>query len=198
MKRVLVFGGLMGLMLVCGCGKKASSGPNAAGWSGFDPEQGKFSVAMPGTPTEKPLKGLAGKAWTSTADGLTYSVGYEALQVPAGATGTDQVEAWMDNDVDVLLIREGGTLTGQTKPLMVGSLPGREVDIDVDGKTVRRIRMCVAGDRLYSGGRIRTGRQSRHVRGQRLPRFVQAGEVASLRLSSLTVSSPVGAGPPTS
>lgn len=151
MKRVLVVGGLMGLMLICGCWKKAASGPSAAGWSGFDPEQGKFSVAMPGTPTEKPLKGgAAGKMWTSSADGLDYTVSYEVIQIPAGAADTDQVERWMDDDVDVLVTTQGGTLTGQTKPLMVGGLTGREVDIDVDGKTLRRIRMCIAGDRLYS------------------------------------------------
>lgn len=149
MKRALLFGGLVGLMLLFGCGKKSDAGPSGAGWTGFDPEHGKFSLAMPGTPTEKPLNGSAGKSWTSTADGLTYTVRYAELQIPDASADTDKAEQWMDNEVEFLLTIEGGTLTGQTKPLMVGGQPGREVVIDVDGKTVRRIRMCVAGNRLY-------------------------------------------------
>jgi hypothetical protein len=150
MKRVLVLGGLMGLMLVCGCGKKSTAGPTAAGWSGFDPEQGKFSVAMPGTPTETPLKNSPGKVWTSSADGLTYSVQYAELAMPEGSAGTDKVEAYMDDEVSWLMTTQGGSFAGEKKPLMVGGQPGRETDIDINGKTLRRIRMCIAGNRLYS------------------------------------------------
>ena len=149
MKRVMVFGGLVGLVLLCGCGKKSDAGPSGAGWTGFDPEHGKFSLAMPGTPTENPSDGSAGKSWSSSADGLTYTISYAELQTPEASADTDKVEQWMDNEVDIMLTIERGTLTKQQKPLMVGGQPGREVDIDVDGKTVRRIRMCVAGNRLY-------------------------------------------------
>jgi hypothetical protein len=149
MKRVLVFGGLMTAMLLCGCGKPADSGPSGAGWSGFDPEHGTFSVAMPGTPAEKASGSSTEKSWTSTADGLTYTVGYAELKLPEGTSDTDRVEKLMDEEIDTMLTIKGGTLTGQKKPLMVGGQPGREVDIDIDGKTVRRIRMCVVGDRLY-------------------------------------------------
>jgi hypothetical protein len=151
MKRVLVCGSLLGLMLLGGCGKKATEGPSAAGWSGFDPEKGKFSVAMPGTPAESPLKsGSPGKMWTSQADGLTYSVGYEDVQLPPGAADTDQVQDFMNTEVEWMITVRGGTLAGQKQPLIVGGQPGREVDIDVDGKTLRRIRMCIVGDRLYT------------------------------------------------
>ena len=150
MKRVLVLGGLMGLMLLCGCGRKAVSGPSAAGWSGFDPEQGKFAVAMPGTPKEEPLIGSDGKMWTSEADGLTYSVSYEVLQIPNGTAETDKAQQLMDNEVEVFVkTTQGATLTGEKRTLMVGSIPGREVDVEIGGTTLRRIRMCIAGNRLY-------------------------------------------------
>lgn len=149
MKRALILGGLFGLILLSGCFGKSASGPSSAGWSGFDPEKGKFTVAMPGTPTEKPNKEGSGDSWSSTADGMTYSVSYQQLNLPAGAADTDQAERVMDNEVTYVDTIEGGTITGQKKPLVVGGEPGRELDVDVDGKTMRRIRMCVAGDRLY-------------------------------------------------
>jgi hypothetical protein len=149
MKRVLVFSGLMGLMLLCGCGKKANSGPTGPGWTGFDPEQGKFSVAMPGTPEEKSLPEATGKVWTSTADGLTYSVQYKVQEFPNGTPESDAVVQIMDGDVQWSVTTKGGTIIGEPKTLSVGGQTGREVVID-DGNTLRRIRMCVAGDRLYS------------------------------------------------
>lgn len=151
MKRALVCGGLMSLMLLCGCWKKAATtGPSSPGWSGFDPEQGKFAVAMPGTPKEQPLVGSDGKMWTSNADGLTYSVSYEVLQVPPGTSESDQAEQIMDNEVNFMVkTTQGAVLAGEKKPLMVGTLPGREVDIEIGGTAMRRIRMCLAGNRLY-------------------------------------------------
>ena len=62
--------------------KKAIPG-RRRGWIGFDPEHGKFAVAMPGTPKEEPLNDATGKIWTSSADGLTYSVSYEEFNIPA-------------------------------------------------------------------------------------------------------------------
>ncbi|HEX3998602.1 MAG TPA: hypothetical protein VHX65_08645 [Pirellulales bacterium] len=148
MKRALLISGMLGLMLMLGCWKKAESGPSAPGWSGFNPDNGKFTVAMPGTPTETPL-GTNGKMWTSSSDGMTYSVSYQELQLPPGTSDTDQAEQQLDAEEETYLTLQEGKHTGDRKPLIVGGVPGREVDIDIDGKTIRRVRMALAGNRLY-------------------------------------------------
>ncbi len=148
MKRLLVSSALVGLILLAGCGK-SDSGAGGSGWSGFDPENGKFTVAMPGTPKEEPLKNGTGKKWTSSADGLTYSVLYEELNIPAGAADTDQAETHMDEEVNTYEMTSEGIVRGEKKPLMVSGLPGREVIVEIDKNTNRRIRMCISGKRLY-------------------------------------------------
>jgi len=149
MKRVLVLSGMLGLLLMFGCGKKSDAGPTGPGWSGFNPDNGKFTVAMPGTPEEKSMLGSIGKEWTSSADGLTYTVSYQELQLPPGTSDTDQAERQLDMEEDALVTLQGGKFMRDKKPLIVGGVPGREVDIDVDGKNMRRIRMALAGNRLY-------------------------------------------------
>jgi hypothetical protein len=150
MKRVLVFAfGFFAIALLNGCGGSSTSGPTGSGWTGFDPENGKFTVAMPGTPAEKAMTESIGKRWVSTADGITYTVGYDQLRLPAGTADTDQAEQYMDNEVSTMQMLDTGKFSGEKKPLVVGGVPGREDDFELDGNKLRRIRMCVSGDRLY-------------------------------------------------
>ena len=181
MKRVLVFGGLVGLLLLCGCGKKADSGPSGAGWSGFDPEQGKFTVAMPGTPTEKPLDGSAGKSWTSSADGLTYTVSYAELQIPPEPPTRIKVEQWMDNEVEVLLDHRRRN-AHWTKEAVDGRQPAgarsRYRRRRQDGAPHSHVRRRQSP---LPRGSVRPERQSRRARGRFVSRFVPGGEIG-LRL----------------
>lgn len=152
MKRAFVTSGLLGLLLLCGCGKGNDSS-GGSGWSGFDPDNGRFTVNMPGTPTEQPMTSGKGKSWTSTADGLTYSISYQELSLPAGAADTDEAETEMNNEVNTYeLTHKGTTVTGEKKPLILGGasgVPGREVEVELDKNNTRRIRMCLSGNRLY-------------------------------------------------
>lgn len=151
MKRAFVTSGLLGLLLLCGCGKGNDSS-GGSGWSGFDPDNGKFTVNMPGTPTEQPMTSGKGKSWTSTADGLTYSVSYQELDVPAGTADSDRAESLMNDEVEHIDFLGKGKVLGEHKPLMIGGaggVPGREVDVEIDKNNTRRIRMCLVGNRLY-------------------------------------------------
>ena len=61
------------VLLVAGCGKGgadsasgAGAGPSTAAtgsWKEFDPEQGKFTIKLPGDPQPLPGNGAAAKVW---------------------------------------------------------------------------------------------------------------------------------------
>jgi hypothetical protein len=151
MKRapLLLLGCLLAAALLNGCGGGSASGPTGSGWTGFDPDNGKFTIAMPGKPVETTTTEPISTRWTTTADGVTYSVGYDKLTIPSGTADTDQAEQYMDNEEDTMRTLEGGKFLPDIKPLVVGGVPGREVDVEPEPNKLRRIRMCVSGDRLY-------------------------------------------------
>jgi len=155
MTRSLAYCGLVGLLLFCGCGKAAKEGgagggtsaTNSGEWKTFDPEQGKFSVLMPGTPEEARVKGgVTGKQWSAQADGLTYTIHYEVLNKSPSA---EEAERLIDNEVDVLPFALNATKVGDD-PKLVGGQSGRELAFELKDKTRLRLRICVAGGRMYS------------------------------------------------
>jgi hypothetical protein len=148
--------GLVGLLLLSGCGKGTKEGADGANassnsdeWTTFDPEQGKFTVLMPGTPVEQRSKGVyVGKKWTLDADGLTYTIRYDGLSKSTAAPDENATEIMIGDAVDLLPFDLNATKVGDDTKL-VGGQPGRELVFEFRNKTRRRLRVCVASGRMY-------------------------------------------------
>jgi hypothetical protein len=132
------------------CGAAQSSGPE---WKEFVSKPGGFRVLLPGVPREQ-------KQTTQTPAGAvvltlfllelqkgrgTYGVGYSEL---AGSVKPGTWEKRLEKARDQAVARAHGKLRADRRITLQGS-PGREFEIEVDGKLLIRTRMFAANNRLY-------------------------------------------------
>jgi hypothetical protein len=133
----------------CNSGSDAASA-SPSGWKEFAPEQEKFSVRMPGDPA--PLAGndmSDSKAWTSDGGNLRYLIRYTQLSDPSIDKDQRRIEETFDNAFDTMRITEKLDDLDQKKELSVAGVAGREIIGTTADKKTKRIRLCVAGGRLY-------------------------------------------------
>src|SRR5438128_700379 len=135
---------LMGLLLLL-APLPAAARPAPGEWKAFTSKAGGYEVQLPGTPQEKshPVKTSAGSIYVALAildlkkgEG-NYLVGYSEL--PDGVVKADTEEKHLDNARDGAVSSSRGKLKGE-KHIKLDGHTGREVDIEIDAKTVVRAR----------------------------------------------------------
>lgn len=149
-------------LVVSGCGKSdsASEKPNAPGTntsSGgtldsdglmlFDPDQGKFTVRVPGL-LEAQGGDIDGKSYRLKTPSLTYTIGYTEVRLPSDAA-SDRINKFLAAEVSALQFEEGGKIVGEAKSMEIAGAPGTEVELEMKDKTHRRIQFIVFDGRLY-------------------------------------------------
>jgi hypothetical protein len=122
-----------------------AGGQVPAGWSEYVSNAGGYRTAFPVKPTEQtenvgPIKIVLAIA-DMKAQGRAFITGYSDL--PAGAIDPD---TGLDGAIKGMA--KTGTLTGSSKISLSGN-PGREATIDVRGGIKQKVRVYIAGNRLY-------------------------------------------------
>src|SRR5262245_47356704 len=125
-------------------------------WETFSSKDGKYSVSLPGKPTEsdKKVESAAGEltihmALPSPNNDLAYLVTYN--DYPDAAIGGADKEAMLDGVRDGNLKSFGGKVASEKK-INIGKdkFPGREILLEKAGETtVYRARMYLVNNRLY-------------------------------------------------
>jgi hypothetical protein len=125
-------------------------------WETYSSKGGKYSVSLPGKPTEsdKPIDSAAGEitihmALLSPNNDLAYLVTYNDYP-DAALAGTDK-EGMLDGVRDGNLKSFGGKVASEKK-MTIGKdkFPGREILLEKAGETtVYRARMYLVNNRLY-------------------------------------------------
>jgi hypothetical protein len=154
MRLALASIGLMAALISSGCNKEAdsagSSGALPSGWKEFAPEQEKFSIRMPGDPVLQPGNDAANtKVWTVDGGNLKYLIRYTPLSDPSIEQDLRRTEEAFDNTFDTIGITDNLDNLDQSKNVSVAGVAGREIDGTTADKKSKRIRLCVAGGRLY-------------------------------------------------
>jgi hypothetical protein len=149
MRFALAAVGLVLALVSSGC-NSGSDGASPSGWKEFAPEQEKFSVRMPGDPAPVASNDMSdSKAWTSDGGNLRYLIRYTQLSDPSIDKDQRRIEETFDNTFDTMGITENLTDLDQKKELSVAGVSGREIIGTTADKKTKRIRLCVAGGRLY-------------------------------------------------
>ena len=149
-------------VFVSGCGKSDSANdkpvaPGGAAGSGgtpdsdglmlFDPDQGRFTLRVPGVLELQPGD-TDGKTYTLKTPSLTYTIGYNETNLAADAT-TQRINTALAAEVSALRFEQGAKIVGEAKPMEIAGAPGVEVEVEMQDKTHRRIQYFVFDGRLY-------------------------------------------------
>jgi len=123
----------------------------AAAWKQFAPEKGGFSVLLPGTPIEGPIKVAtpAGEMTVQTyvvlrSDGARLAVVYSDSPTPIGP---QDVQANLDGAKAGMALTSGGTIKSE-KTITLDGNPGRELEIIVRDGLVKA-RVYIVKQRIY-------------------------------------------------
>jgi hypothetical protein len=151
MRFALAAVGLVLALILNGCNSGSdSASASPSGWKEFAPEQEKFSVRMPGDPAPVAGNDMSdSKAWTADGGNLVYLIRYTQLSDPSIDQDQRRIEDTFDNTFDTMGITENLTDLDQKKELSVAGVSGREIIGTTADKKTKRIRLCVAGGRLY-------------------------------------------------
>jgi hypothetical protein len=152
MRRLIESFGLLVLLMICGCSSdgSGSTATSSGGWKDFEPEQAKFTIKMPGDPAPLPKPDAAvANIWGSSAGNLSCSVRYTELTDPSLTQNQDKIEEIFDDVYSTIGLTEGLDNREQKRQVNFGGIAGREIDGTTPDKKATRIRMCIAGGRLY-------------------------------------------------
>ena len=153
MHRSLACFSLIVLSAIFGCsndGSGSAAASSGGGWKDFEPEQAKFTIKMPGDPAppkQKPDPSISG-IWESTAGNLSYSIRYTDLFDPSVTKNQDKIEQIYDDIYNSIGLTDGLDNRDQ-KRQNFGGVAGREIDGTTTDKKATRIRIGIAGGRLY-------------------------------------------------
>ena len=190
MRVAIGYCGLAALLILGGCSAKESSDSPTAANSGttsmaivkeFNPEQGKFTIKMPGDPTLEPADGSAAKAWSSHSGPLSFSIGYTTVGDSGSTPTEDQIKQDFDNISATLPITEKIVVTDEKTPITVAGVSGREIDGTTSDKKATRIRLCVVGNRRYRASHRCEGR-GRLARSRSVFQFADDSQVRAVSL----------------
>jgi hypothetical protein len=126
----------------------------AAAWKPFTSSAGKFTVLLPGTPVEQrqPVQTALGPVETILfvlelkPSKTSYAVSWSEFSPAALKPGSEAKR--LDNARDRVVAGTKGILKGE-KRIALRGYPGREVEIDLDGKARVRARIFAVKNRLY-------------------------------------------------
>jgi hypothetical protein len=124
-------------------------------WQAFSPADGAFTIQVPGKPHEFKKK-------IETADGPAELFIYEAplgtakfvvsySEIPKSKVIAGTEDKRLDNARDGAVKSSKGKLK-EEKSLLLDKNPGRELTIEVDGKTAVVLRLYAVKNRLYQVG----------------------------------------------
>jgi hypothetical protein len=147
---ILASWGIAGLLL---CLQALAQAPSpAAEWRMFESADGRFKVLFPGAPVvkrEKFRSGIGDIASTRHTAGdaeATYDVTYN--DYPKERVAKLPAATLLESARDGLVLRAKGHLNSD-RPVTLGKVPGREIEIMGEDGTVYRIRLLLAGTRMY-------------------------------------------------
>ncbi len=156
MKRPWICGLVSGMLLLGGCsgsgsGKNGETGSTGgvAEWKTFDPDHGKFSVELPGTPEVQPGGNAREKQWTVESGGVKYSIRYMDLRAD-GPANAEWAQRQIEVRLDTFLMESSAQRKVEIdKRIELGGQSGLEVVFDLPDKSRNRLWICVAGTRMY-------------------------------------------------
>lgn len=121
-------------------------------WTAFVPEDGTFTVLLPGEPsemtipTELPSGMVEMRQYMTTSSYCAYIVAVADSALNGDATSVDAV---LESMSDTVIKRVGGEVVSDV-PFVRADGSGREITImPADGDGVYRVRLFVGGERLY-------------------------------------------------
>jgi hypothetical protein len=143
--------GIAGLLLsLCLHAQAPSPTPE---WRPFESAEGRFKASFPGMPVVRRGKlrsGIGDIATTrhTAGDGVdtTYDVTYN--DYPKEHVATLSAAILLETVRDGLVLRAKGHLKSD-RPVTLGKVPGREIEITGEDGMVYRIRLLLAGTRMY-------------------------------------------------
>lgn len=122
-------------------------------WRMFESADGRFKASFPGAPVVKREKfrsgigDIASTRHTAGDDaGTTYDVTYNDYPKDRVARLTEAT--LLESARDGLVLRAKGHLASD-RPVTLGKVPGREFEIMGEDGTLYRIRLLLAGTRMY-------------------------------------------------
>jgi hypothetical protein len=116
----------------------------------FQSVEGRFTVQMPGTPSEQTMRvaGTITKIYTIDTPEAAYAVAYADLPVYIGDPTRQQ--KGLDGARDGMLRNVGGQLTSETPIFLSGKYPGRELRANLPARKAKLLaRIYLVDRRLY-------------------------------------------------
>jgi hypothetical protein len=123
-------------------------------WQSFSPSDGAFTVQVPAKPTEfkKTMQSPQGEVqvtvYESAVPGSDGKFILSVSQYPEGTLKAGTEDKHLDNARDGAVASVKGKLKRE-KSLLLDSYPGRELTIEIEGKSPIILRMYAVKDRLY-------------------------------------------------
>ena len=124
-----------------------------AGWVKYALPEGRYSVAMPATPTKSVKKITTATAQldavVAVAEGRLDSffvVSY--CDYPARELKADSIDKRLDQGAKAAVENARGKLRSE-KPIKLDGHPGREIVIEKDGEVIAKMRIYLVDRRLY-------------------------------------------------
>ena len=145
-----IAGLLLSLPLQAQAPSPASGTPE---WRTFESAEGRFKASFPGVPVvkrEKIRSGIGDIASTrytaGDGAGATYDITYN--DYPKERVAKLPEATLLESARDGLVLRAKGHLASD-RPVTLGKVPGREMEIMGEDGTLYRIRLLLAGTRMY-------------------------------------------------
>lgn len=122
--------------------------PNA--WEGFSPENGKFTILIPGTPkeTSQSIGALTNKIYSLETNFSDFVVSYADL--PKVLTSDDDIKRLFDGGINGIIAQKNGRLLSD-KAIMLDNYPGREYVVETISapSTILKVRVYLVSNRLF-------------------------------------------------
>lgn len=147
MNRMLMLVSLSLLFILQGC----IVAPTQPDWSEFTSEEGRFSIQMPGKPTEKksPVGGVEAHSFSGNTKNEAVEVVYADFPADIELT-PGEIESLFDESISQRIRASGATVLS-TEKITLQNYPGREVKVKPSsGRGSSRIRMYIVRGRLYT------------------------------------------------
>ena len=132
------------------------SGCQRVTWKEFSSKEGRFSVLVPGTPSEQTQKLDTGVGaidlhfFVAEQDGFQYLVSYN--DYPDAMVREADADKVLDGARDGVVANVQGRLLNEVK-VWLANYPGRELRIRIpEGRQAMRTRLYFVGNRLYQVG----------------------------------------------
>jgi hypothetical protein len=122
--------------------------PNS--WKEFSPDNGRFSILLPGAPKQnnQSIGTLTNQVYTLDTSSADFVIGFADL--PLAPVEDDEIKKLFDRGINGIITEKGGKLISD-KAIMLGRYPGREYILEAVGTpaTILKARVYLVDKRLY-------------------------------------------------